>query len=278
LVIEIIRPLSFKRVRLGFGGPMIKLCTLLICLLLSSCGLKKLVVKNLDTFLNYQISKHIPLNTQEKEQVKKDVGALLNDSKAEGANLLKIIKTLNIEDKQNIATKYEEIKGVYEVLSAKFIQLISKTLASLNQEQTINFLKIQNQELKKLELKVKKKDTTAISKGIKTIIGDLTETQEKILKEYEPFFLQKYSDRLQRRIKTIEDIKMILTKSLPSNEKEKALLNILSLNHRKSMDEEKYLEIILKFQPTLTEKQKSHFNQHKLDIEEMIDYFILTKY
>ena len=44
------------------------------------------------------------------------------------------------------------------------------------------------------------------------------------------------------------------------------------------MKEETYLEIILKFQPTLTEKQKRHFNQHKLDIEEMIEYFISTKY
>jgi hypothetical protein len=65
---------------------------------------------------------------------------------------------------------------------------------------------------------------------------------------------------------------------LSSREKEENLYNIINLTHKKSMSDEKFLEIILKLQPTLTEKQKSHFNQRKLDVEEMIEYFISTKY
>ena len=257
---------------------MIKLCTLLTCLLISSCGLKKLVVKNLDTFLNYQISKHIPLNSQEKEKLKKDVSNILNHSKPEGQKLLEIIKTLKIDDKENVAAKYYEIKGVYEVISDEFIHLISRNLSTLNQKKSKEFLEHQDKEIKKLETKVQKKDTTSIYKGIKNIIGDLTDTQEKILKEYESFFLQKYVERVHRRKKTLEDIKSTLEKSLSSREKEENLNNIINLTHKKSMSDEKFLEIILKLQPTLTEKQKSHFNQRKLDVEEMIEYFISTKY
>jgi hypothetical protein len=257
---------------------MIKLCILLTCLLLSSCGLKKLVVKNLDTFLNYQISKHIPLNAQEKEKLNKDVTNLLNNAKPQGRKLLEIIKTLKIEDKENIAAKYYEIKGVYEVISIEFIHLISKNLSTLNQEGSKDFLKLQEKEIKKLESKVEKKDTASIHKGIRNIIGELTNSQEKILKEYESFFLQKLSERLERRKKTLHDIKIILGKSLAPKERENDLFETINEVHQKSMKEEAYLEIILKFQSTLTEKQKRHFNQHKLDIEEMIEYFISTKY
>ena len=257
---------------------MIKLCTLLTCLLLSSCGLKELVVKNLDTFLNYQISKHIPLTAQEKEKLKKDVSNILNNAKPQGIKLLEVIKTLNIDDKENVAAKYYEIKGVYEVISDEFIHLIAKSLSNLNQDEAKEFLEFQKKELKKLEIKVERKDTTSIYKGIKNIIGDLTDTQEKILKDYDSFFLQKYIERVQRRKKTLEDIETTLEDSLPTSEKEKNLYNILNLTHKKSMSEEKFLEIILKIQSTLIEKQKTHFNQHKIDVEEMIEYFISTKY
>ncbi len=249
-----------------------------VILLFSACGLKELAVKNADTFLIYQINKHIPLDHKEKELLKSDVRLLLNSIKPEASELLQMLKSLDLQDQKNVSLRYEEGKKWYQKIFIHFSQLISRKISTLSKEGVQHFKLIQEKEIKKLKAKTEKKDLKKNINAIKKVIGDLTESQIELLKKYEDDLHQSYKKRLERRIVVLDEIVTLLKKTTDPKMRETEIMQIFHKSHIENLKEDKYLEIILAFLPTLNEKQKKHMQQQKSELIELIEIFIATKY
>jgi|GEM_PF-2577523 hypothetical protein len=249
-----------------------------VILLFSACGLKELAVKNADTFLIYQINKHIPLDHKEKELLKSDVRLLLNSIKSEASELLQMLKSLDLQDQKNVSLRYEEGKKWYQKIFIHFSQLISRKISTLSKEGVQHFKLIQEKEIKKLKAKTEKKDLKKNINAIKKVIGDLTESQIELLKKYEDDLHQSYKKRLERRIVVLDEIVTLLKKTTDPKMRETEIMQIFHKSHIENLKEDKYLEIILAFLPTLNEKQKKHMQQQKSELIELIEIFIATKY
>jgi len=249
-----------------------------VILLFSACGLKELAVKNADTFLIYQINKHIPLDHKEKELLKSDVRLLLNSIKSEASELLQMLKSLDLQDQKNVSLRYEEGKKWYQKIFIHFSQLISRKISTLSKEGVQHFKLIQEKEIKKLKAKTEKKDLKKNINAIKKVIGDLTESQIELLKKYEDDLHQSYKKRLERRIVVLDEIVTLLKKTTDPKMRETEIMQIFHKSHIENLKEDKYLEIILAFLPTLNEKQKKHIQQQKSELIELIEIFIATKY
>lgn len=246
--------------------------------LLSSCGLKELAVKNADTFLIYQINKHIPLESKEKELLKVDVRTLLNSIKPEASELLQIMKSLDLEDQKNVSLRYEEAKKWYQKIFIHFSQLISKEISTLNKDGIKNFKAIQDKEIKKLKTKAEKKDLNKNIAAIKKVIGDLSKSQIEILKKYNDYLHDRVKQRLERRIIVTDQIVTLLNRTSDQKIRETEIMELFLKSHNENLQNDKYLEIILAFIPTLNEKQKKHLLHQKAELTELIEIFIATKY
>jgi hypothetical protein len=262
----------------AMGYPFKYIFSFLFIFLLSSCGLKELAVKNADTFLIYQINKHLPLESKEKELLKSDVRLLLNNIKPEALELLQMMKSLDLEDQKNVSLRYEEAKRWYQKIFIHFSQLISKKISTLSKDGIKNFKEIQDKEIKKLKAKAEKKDFNKNISAIKKVIGDLNESQIQVLKKYEDYLHEKIKQRLERRAVVLDEVVTLLKRTSDQKTRETEIMQLFLKSHIENLKDDKYLEIILAFLPTLNEKQKKHLHHQKAELTELIEIFIATKY
>ena len=102
--------------------------------LFTSCGLKALVIPNLDWLLKRKLASELSLNSEQKKQLKEDIKVFLEDRKGQAQRLSKKIKKLPLE-KLNATKLSEEFFVEYKDFLKAFLPLYSKYLAQLEKEQ-----------------------------------------------------------------------------------------------------------------------------------------------
>lgn len=256
---------------------MKRLAVLTSLLLLSSCLLQRVLVSQLDTLIEFRMSNTLQLYVKQDRVMEKDVAEFLNAQRALAPQMEAILKSADINKPDDIPRFLEEVLTLYRAIESDFRKILVKHLLTLDKEQRKTFygkLKEMNEESYE---KLKKDRTEEYHDRMEFFIGDLTDSQEKLLKPHEAVFLDKDRQRLVRREGFQADIKTILESNSPTREQE--LLERFLRQQRDSFSDVKHLEGFLKeLLKSLTKEQKEHLQEKRQEFLEMIKQFAGTTY
>src|SRR4051794_27692335 len=81
------------------GEVLMKITVLYLIMLLSyGCGAKKMAVENADTLINHQVNKHLPLYSEQRDQLKRDIDKLLDKEKPVAMDILPVIDQIDLKN------------------------------------------------------------------------------------------------------------------------------------------------------------------------------------
>lgn len=246
-------------------------------LLLSSCLLQKVLVAQLDTIIEYRLSSTLQLYVKQDRVLEQDVASFLNAQRALAPQLEQLLKSANVDRPNDIPQFLEAVLTVYRAIESDFRKVLVKHLLTLDKEQRKTFyakLKEMNEESYE---KLKKDRTEEYHDRMEFFIGELTKTQEKMLRPYEAVFLERDRQRLLRREGFQADMKRILESESPTREQE--LLERFLRQQRESFSDVKHLEAFLKeLLLSLTKEQREHLEEKRREFINMVKQFAGTTY
>ena len=229
--------------------------------LTAGCGLRSVVVPNLDWIVTRQINESLNLSGEKKESLQKDVATLLEGAKPQVKRIQARLKTLDLES-ADIFKETSDLGEEYEVFVKSFAPVYAKYLSELTPRQIEKFKKYNEKENDKI-LERKKK---ALEKGIdgyERFLGDLTKPQTELLKLNSQVFIELQDRRLKRR----QDYQGALYKILAFDDPQKRKQEIvqLTLNYNKLLREnparKKSLHLVKEVLKLSTPEQKNHFRE-----------------
>lgn len=252
---------------------------LLLSSLLTSCGAKKIAVQNADLLVEHQIKKRLPLSSNQKDALAKDVDAYLNQSKKEVQELIPIIDSLNIENPGPLGERYNKVEEIYRKLADGAATLTSTHMAKLDKKQQETFFETLRKEDRKLEEKTPSKRKAELLERVQKLLGELKPEQESILASYqEDYFNQRHIERLKRRQVLRERFQEIYRSEGSEETRKAAFYKAFKEYQQKSLENTKTLEIIEKFVPTISAEQKTVLRNHVRELKEIANYFLSTEY
>ena len=257
-----------------------KTIVLLMLLLLShGCALKKFAIDHADNLITHQVNKRLPLNTEQEQQLDKDVDRFLNDSKPLAREILKILKEVSFEAPEKLEDQYSQLEKDYVKIAANFSAMVSRPMARLDKEQQKSFFKRLKEEQKRVEKQQNEDDRKKrFQERFKFFLGSMNSSQEKLLSEYEEYFKERSGLRISRRMDLSDKLKTIFEKEVPLEMKEELITEAFKNYQKESLTGNKNLEMLKKLIPTLSTEQKDHFKQKKKEIQGLLEYFILKTY
>jgi len=228
---------------------------------------------NADYLLVNQIEKRLPLDSNQKKDLSKDIDKLLNDQKPTAKNLILFVEDLRPEV-DDVNKNYDYVEGTYKKIAIDLSAILSKYLAQLNQKQQKEYenLFIKDQ-IKMRELSQEERIEKAFDR-FELFFGSLTDTQKSFFKDEE--FRNKYLNYLKRRENLQEQIKTVFKEDPKS--REKLILEILHHYIHQYPDSERNKAFIKKILGSLSFDQKKHFQNKKNDFKEILNDFIQTDY
>jgi hypothetical protein len=240
---------------------------------LSGCGAQKLIVMNADYLLVHQIEKRLPLDSNQKKDLSKDIDKLLNEQKPNAKKLILFVDDLTPEI-EDVNKNYNYMEATYKKVAIDFSSILSKYLAQFNQKQQKEyenlFIKDQN---KMRELSQEERIEKACDR-FELFFGSLTESQKSFFKDED--FRMKYFSYLKRRDDLQEKIMTIFKEDL--KDREKLFLQAFHSYIHQYPDSERNKEFIKKILGSLSSDQKKHFQNKKNDFKEILNDFIQTDY
>lgn len=246
--------------------------------ILSGCGMKKLAVDNADTLISYQVTRKIPLYSQQKEAFKKDLNELLNKTKPVAEELLPIIDEVDPKHPERLDSQYEKLESYYVKLAGDFSELISKYLARLDQKQQKDFFNTLEDENRDILKNEKKKTIDQAEERIKALLGSVNGKQKQIIREYEDYLASRNKARLDRRIKLHDQFRELYKQDVSVASRITSFQEAFKKYQSASLEGNKNLEIVKKFVPTISKSQREHFRNHVQDVKDMLKHYITVDY
>ena len=105
--------------------------------ILSSCGFKNLIIKNLDYYVASKISNKLALYNKQEKELDVDVQTFLNNQKSRAKELVKIIENINID--QPIQGRVQTLRKYYFLIATDISLILSKHLSRLDKNKLLNF-------------------------------------------------------------------------------------------------------------------------------------------
>lgn len=258
---------------------MIKLTlAFLLMALLTSCGFKKVAVKNADSIISHQVTKKIPLNSEQKRELDKDIDKLLNDSKPAAEAIIPLIGLLDFSGTEKLESQYKELEAIYISIAAEASVILARHIAKLDSKQQRNFLEKLKKDNDEIKERLKKKSMKKVEFWMKSMLGTINEKQVALMKEYEDYFHERNQLRLERRIRLADKFKEIFAGNPPVQEKEKAIKEAFDKYQADSLEGNKNLEMLKKLVPTISDEQKKHFMKHMENLQELLKYYLTVEY
>jgi len=232
-----------------------------------------MVAQNADIFVQAQIQKRLPLYSEQKEKLDKDVNKFLNEQKAFAREAIPVITSLEL-DVSKVDQKYDYLNSLYQKLALNFAKLMSKYMAPLDDKQQKDFektLKIENQALSRSSAESRLEKVTD---RFETLFGFISEKQQKILAAQKNYFAERHKVRVSRREK-LHDRFMEIYKMDVSQETRSNYFYEAFAEYQKNYPENaKNKEIIKSIIPTLSAGQKEIFEDKVNDLKEIINYYL----
>ncbi|MDA9793386.1 hypothetical protein N9B72_02260 [Bacteriovoracaceae bacterium] len=253
---------------------------LLALLLLSSCGLvQNLFVRKLDYFIASKVSKRLHLYNKQEKLLDVDIDNLLNNQASNANDLIKILDDISIET--SLTQKSKEVLRYYYIMATDISTLIAKYLAELDRDQTKEFLSKMNEQNRKIEDELSDFNLEKTHDALLFFVGPLTPPQKNILKQNKSIFKQKLSLRYVKRIAMYKKMVEIF---LNKDKKQAQFIKLFSaINDPKqamvpTKNRSQIYEVIEKLRLTLNAKQIKFFKNKKLEVQELLKFFIEHKY
>jgi len=242
------------------------------------CAAKKMAVDNADYLITHQIQKRIPLYSDQKTQLGKDIDVFLNQVKPDVEGVLPVIDEINLEEKDKIAPQYAKLETFFQKMSKRFSDLISVYMAKLDIKQQKEFFKNlddENREILKLE---KEKNIDQVENRMKILLGSVNSEQKQLIRENSEYFEKRAKERLDRRIELHQSFRSIYAQDISEKSRVQLFQEAFGDYQTKSYENNKNLELIQKLIPTISQKQREYFRKEAQEVKDLIKYFITIEY
>jgi hypothetical protein len=246
---------------------------IMILPLLFSCGVKRLAVNHADDLLTYQVTRKIPLYSEQKKDLERDIGNFLNSSKTSVSDILPTIDKLELEGSEEINRTYPKLEEFYLKLAGNFSNLLSKYLANLDSKQQKDLFEILDDENRELLKKEKEDRIDEWEDRFRSFFGNISGPQKQLLLKNADYFQERAKARLTRRVNLHEKLKVAYQQDISSESRKDILNDAFKAYQTESTKGNKNVEIIQDFLPTLSKRQKEHFRRHIEDVKELLKYF-----
>jgi hypothetical protein len=246
--------------------------------LLIACSAKDLVIKNADHLLSYQITKRIPLHSNQKDYLKKDVNLFLQKTKPKIQDLLPIIDEIQFNDPEKLERPYRLLEQSYLHLAGDFSDLLATHLAKLDQKQQKEMFKILEAENRD----IKKRDSESLKEKVEErmdqILGALNKKQKQMIKDHLSYFVERNNHRFERRTKLHLELNNIYKSTSLQEAKKESIKEAFAQYQNESIKGNKNLELLKKLTLTLSDSQKKKLQEHLVEVKRLIHYYLSVKY
>lgn len=242
------------------------------------CAAKKMAVDNADYLITHQVQKRIPLYSDQKGQLAKDIDAFLNQVKPDVEAILPVIDEINLEEDEKIAAQYANLEGFFKKISKRFSDLLSVYMAKLDvkqQKELFKNLDDENREILKLE---KEKNIDQIESRMKTFLGSVSSEQKQFVRDNSEYFEKRAKERLNRRIELHQTFRSIYAQDISEKSRTELFKEAFGDYQTKSYATTKNLELIQKLIPTISKKQREYFRKEAQEVKDLVKYFITIEY
>jgi hypothetical protein len=257
-----------------------KLSLLLVLTLILGygCAAKKLAIENADRLISYQMTKRLSLYSSQKAQLAKDIDQFLNKTKPDAQELLPIIDEIHLEEPAKAEAQYLKLEKYFNKVSQDFSAIMAKYLAVLDQKQQKELFKTLEDENREIFKQEKEKRIDVVEDRLKMFIGKLNGEQKELIREYSDYFHSRAIERLDRRIKLHHKFKEIYNQDISASSREKLFLDSFIKYQEDSLINDKNVELLKKFVPTVTKDQREYFRKIVQEVKGLIKYFISIEY
>jgi hypothetical protein len=247
-------------------------------LVLSGCGMKKLAVENADGLIYYQVGKRLPLYSEQKDDLGKDIDQFLNAKKNTANDVIAVINELDIKSEDKVEKHYKKLEAVYIETIRDFSNLLAKYIARLDKKQQKEFFEYLDDENREIVKRKKAQTIDKIEERAKMLLGSVNDKQKQLIREYEGYFHQRNKERVDRRIKFHTKLRSLFKEDLSVDSRTAGMQDAFRSYQAEALEGNKGLEILKKAVPTFTDEQKEHFRNHAQDMKEMLKYYLTVDY
>ncbi len=250
----------------------------ILSFVLNGCGMQELAVDNADKLLSYQITRRLPLYSNQKDLLNKDVEGFLNQQKMVAQEILPVIDELDLTGPEKLEAPYRKLEGFYERVAKDFSGLIATHMARLDRKQQEEMFETLDDENRKMLKKEKEDRIDDIEENFNRLLGSITAPQKQIVRNYEDYFLARARQRLDRRVKLHQELRLLFKEDRSTDSRKAQIETAFAAYQKEVLKDNKNLEILKKIIPTITKKQKEHLRGHVANLKELLKYYLTVDY
>jgi len=250
----------------------------LIILLQFGCTAKKMAVENADTLINYQINKRLPLYSEQKDQMNRDVEIFLNKEKPVAQEILPVIDEIDLKNPDKVEAQYKKLEDFFLRISKDFTVYVAKYMAKLDSKQQKDLFHTLDDENREILKKEKEERIDGLEDRFKMFMGSINGPQKQIIREHVSYFEERAKLRLNRRINLHQKFRSIYKQDASESAKAALFQEAFSEYQKKSIEGNKNLELLKKVLPTITPQQREYFRKEAAEIKDLLRYYNSVEY
>lgn len=180
----------------------IYILSLLFCT--TSCGLKQIVVPNIDMAIEHKMRKEMSLTYSQQKLLGHDIDIVLNKMAAPAKkHILPFLQKINAKTitEGEISLFQQKVTILFTNTMQSYAFLMAKYLSQLNPKQFHHFIENFEKEDLKIQERIKDYDTNLIIKRFEFFFGVLNSEQVKTIEGHKPLFVSRNKKRFEQRIK-----------------------------------------------------------------------------
>ncbi len=247
-------------------------------LLLFGCGVKRLAVDHADDILRYQVTRRIPLYSNQKKRLEEDLKKFFNNSKTTVSYVLLELDKMELLSPEGIDQLYPKMERFYLILAEDFFKLIAAYLAELDTKQQKEMFEELDDENRDFLKKEKENGINEIEDNFKKFFGDINDDQKQLLRKNNAYFSERRRLRHDRKVTFQKNLKSLYLQNLATSSKEKGIQEEFKKYQSDSTMGSRSIEFLRELLPTLSKQQKEHFRHHVKDFKALLKYYLSVDY
>jgi hypothetical protein len=247
-------------------------------LLLFGCGVKRLAVDHADYILRYQVTRRIPLYSNQKKRLEEDLKKFFNNSKTTVSYVLLELDKMELLSPEGIDQLYPKMERFYLILAEDFFKLIAAYLAELDTKQQKEMFEELDDENRDFLKKEKENGINDIEDNFKKFFGDINDDQKQLLRKNNAYFSERRRLRHDRKVTFQKNLKSLYLQNLATSSKEKSIKEEFKKYQSDSIMGSRSIEFLRELLPTLSKQQKEHFRHHVKDFKALLKYYLSVDY
>jgi len=255
----------------------IPLMTITLSFFLSACATQKFVAQNADFILERQVSKRIPLTSEQRTVLTRDIKRFLNSEKEQLKQAIPLIQKIQ-NDPEQMSFLYQELSNIYKVIAYDFSKMVCDHLIELDKGQQKEFFAILTKENLEISRKQSQDNLELIQTRFEDLTGEISKEQKRIINSYSSYFEERQKTRIANRKRLATRLEEIYAMELSKKDKEKFFIDAFKEYQSKTFSGIKHDEIIVKVLPTLTNNQKKELKKKAQDLKSILNYYLETDY